>query len=83
MVEPVYTRHSKRRPFGDESSNLSLATYLIFKQFCRRAWVSVGFHTADSFGSIPKSATAERARVFSFGDALELNADGPVPNQAS
>ena len=27
MVELVYTRPSKRRPCGDESSNLSLATF--------------------------------------------------------
>ena len=72
MVELEDTRPSKRRALVRESSNLSSATDANFVKLdlLQTSWVSVGFHKAESFGSIPKSAT-------------EISADGPVPSQAS
>ena len=52
MVELVYTRPSKRRPCGDESSNLSLATNLKRMSQC-----SVRPHKPDPPGATPGSAT--------------------------
>ena len=64
MVELVDTRLSKSRAIRRESSNLSLATLNSGKwkvengaRLMQTSWDSVGFHKAERFGSIPKSAT--------------------------
>ena len=80
-----YTRHSKRRAERHESSTLSTATVLRVKNpfsIVQTSWDSIGFHKADLFGSIPKSATGERGALPSRLPDFNI-ADGPVPTRAS